>query len=203
MCSEDNWGHVCSILGSLDTHCCSNIFPILSSCYACNKLLHVLCWYFISLAMSYGYILNDEFCEYETEICIPLVADYCLQRFSVLSWDIKVTHTSRLHMKYNPLTVRYDTIAIGWHTYHFDFSLFELNCTNFCQTVKWNCILLLLNHCNVQFWSLKYPELLSFTMCIVWWKLLALHYSHRQVTGKDRASGWLFVRILVVSFTDP
>jgi len=25
------------------------------------------------------------------------------------------------------LNVRYDTIAIGWHTYNFDFSFFELN----------------------------------------------------------------------------
>jgi hypothetical protein len=35
--------------------------------------------------MSYGYIPNDEFFEYEAEVCFRVVADYCLQRFSVLS----------------------------------------------------------------------------------------------------------------------
>jgi len=50
----------------------------------------VLSRYFISLAMSYGYFPNDEFFEYETEVCFPVVAGYCLQRFSVLSWDIKI-----------------------------------------------------------------------------------------------------------------
>jgi len=40
--------------------------------------------------MSNGYIPNDEFFEYETEVCFPVVADYSLQRFSVLSWDIKI-----------------------------------------------------------------------------------------------------------------
>jgi len=45
----------------------------------------VLSRYFISLAMSYGYFPNDEFFEYETEVCFPVVAGYCLQRFSVLS----------------------------------------------------------------------------------------------------------------------
>jgi len=36
------------------------------------------------------------------------------------------------------LNVRYDTIAIGWHTYNFDFSLYELNYTHILSDSEMN-----------------------------------------------------------------
>ena len=72
--------------------------------------------------MSYGYIPNCEFFfnmkQKFVSLCLQIILckdfQYCLE-------------TSRLYRKYNPLNIRYDTIAIGWHTYNFDFSLYELN----------------------------------------------------------------------------